>query len=81
MLNAFTPIIFYCTVVATGGIDQKCDATTKFFSESLPPVATPIKCLLEGSIHAMEYMDKWKTEQPNSPIEYRVKCDFMAKKV
>ena len=79
MLTYFTPIVFYCAVVA-GDINHKCNATTMFFSETLDPVATPVKCLLEGSIKAMQYMDDWNKDHPNKPIEYRVKCDFMAKR-
>ena len=79
MLNYFTPVIFYCAVVS-GDINHKCDATTKFFSETIDSVSTPVKCLLEGSIKAMEYMDEWNREHPNKPIEYRVKCEYLLKR-
>jgi hypothetical protein len=79
MLTWYIPIVMYCAVVA-GDINHKCEATTMFFSERLDPVALPTKCLLEGTIRAMEFEDEWKVKHPNKPIEYRIKCDFLAKR-
>ena len=79
MLNYFTPIVMYCAIV-TGDLSSKCDAVNKFFSETLDPVPTPTKCLLEGSIRAMEFVDLWKKEHQNKPIDYRIRCESSAKR-
>mgnify|MGYP006279120521 FL=1 len=78
MLNYLYPIIMYCTVI-TGEINN-CNSATKFYSETLDAVATPSKCLMDGSIRAMQYVDDWKKEHPNKDIEYRIRCENSAKK-
>lgn len=78
MLNYLYPIVFYCAVVP--GEINNCNGTTKFYSETLDPVSTPTKCLLEGSVRAMQYVDDWHREHPSKDIEYRIRCENAAKR-
>lgn len=73
MLNYIIPIVMYCAVVP--GEHNNCNGTTKIYSETLDAVATPTKCLLEGSIRASQYLDDWLKDHPNKPMEYRVRCE------
>jgi hypothetical protein len=78
VLNYLLPIVMYCAVIP--GEINNCNGTTKIYSETLDAVATPSKCLLEGSIRAMQYVDEWKKDHPNKDIEYRIRCENPAKK-
>ena len=78
MLNYLIPIVMYCAIVP--GEINNCNGTTKFYSETLDPVPTPSKCLLEGSVHAMQYIGEWHRDHPNKDIEYRIRCENASKK-
>ena len=79
MLNYLIPIVMYCAVVP--GEPNNCNGTTKIYSETLDAVATPTKCLLEGSIRAMQYVDDWEKDHPNKHIEYRIRCENPSKRI
>ena len=74
VLNYLIPIVMYCAIVP--GEINNCNSTTKFYSETLDPVTTPSKCLLEGSVRAMQYIN----EHPNKDIEYRIRCENASKR-
>jgi hypothetical protein len=78
MLELLIPIVMYCSV--TPGEINNCNGTTKFYDEVLDPVTTPSKCLLEGSIRAMQYVTEWDRDHPNKPIEYRIRCERSSKR-
>lgn len=69
MLNYIIPIVMFCV-----HSDVICNGQTKFFEEVLDPVRTPSQCLSEGTIHAAQYLTKWKEEHQNKEVDFRIVC-------
>ena len=69
MLNYIVPIILFCIPS-----DGACDGHTKFYEEVLDPVTLPSQCLMDASVHAAQYMAKWKEEHPHKDLDYRIIC-------
>lgn len=76
MLNYLIPVILFC--IPENGA---CNGYTKFYEEILDPVSTPGQCLVEGNVHAAQYMNKWKEEHPNKELDFRIQCKRSDQKI
>lgn len=72
MLNLVVPIIFFCAT--TPGRKFDCDALNSIYHEELPPVSTPMNCLLDGTAFATQYIVEHEKQHPKEKLEYRIVC-------
>ncbi len=72
MLNLIFPVVFFCPVIA--GAKDTCNGFTSIVHEELPPVSTPMSCLLAGTAFATQYIVEFEKDHPNKKLEYRIVC-------
>jgi hypothetical protein len=71
MLNLIVPVVFFCATLPN---KNTCDGFTSLIHEELPPVPTPMKCLLDGTAFATQYIVEFEKDHPKLKLEYRIVC-------
>lgn len=72
MLNLIVPIVYFCAVVPNN--KDACNGYTSLMHEELPSVPTPMRCLLDGTAFATQYIVEFEKDHPAKKLEYRIVC-------